>query len=105
MNVMMRTDAAFCSNGGGQVRRIMERRRKHGECGAGSGGCEVVVGASCGGAKGRRRVGEFWKRRVRRVEVSLMMWVVGLLVMSFVVNLCFVVRLYYYWGFVHSVGF
>ena len=74
----------------------MAYRRKHGECGAGEGGCEVVVGASCGGkrAAGRgRRVGRLW-RRMGRVEGSLVMWVVGLLVMSFFVNLCLAVGWY-----------
>ena len=55
----------------------------------GEGGCEVVVGASCGGARGQgkgRGVGRLWRKRsVGRMEVSLVMWVIGLLVMSFFV--------------------
>lgn len=95
----MKTDAAFCSTGGGQVRRIMENRRAHGECAVGEGGCEVVVGASCGGARGWGRGnvgGRVWRRvgRMGRVEASLVMWVVGLLVMSLVVNSCFAIMWY-----------
>lgn len=93
----MKTDAAFCSTGGGQVRRIMENRRAHGECRAGEGGCEVVIGASCGGVRGvgkARGFGRMWRRSVGTVEASLVMWVIGLLVMSFVVNLCFAIKLY-----------
>ena len=74
----------------------MAKRRAHGECGFGEeGGCEVVVGASCGGgARGvvvgkGRGVG-----RMGRMEVSLVMWLIGLLVMKFFfVNVCFAVRL------------
>ena len=78
----------------------METRRAHGECGVGEGGCEVVIGASCGGArrmgKGRRGgVGRLWRRRrLGSIEVSFVMWVIGLLVMSFVVNLCFATKWY-----------
>lgn len=74
----------------------MANRRAHGECGPREGGCEVVVGASCGGRRGVRR--GRWVGRlgmgVRRIETSLVMWVVGLLVMSFVVNLCFAIGWY-----------
>lgn len=93
----MKTDAAFCSTGGGQVRRIMETRRAHGECRAGEGGCEVVIGASCRGGRGvgkGRAVARLWRRRVGMFEASLARGVVGLLVMSFVANLCFAIRLY-----------
>ncbi|KAL8665536.1 MAG: hypothetical protein Q9202_002241 [Teloschistes flavicans] len=42
------TDEAFCGSGGGQVRDLMQRRRRHEECGwDGKGGCEVVVGEKC----------------------------------------------------------
>lgn len=86
---VMKTDSAFCNSGGGQVRRIMERRRRHGECGGGVGGCEVVVGGSCGGVRGVRGGWRVW-------EVSLAMWVIGLLVMSLIVNVCFAVKWYFY---------
>lgn len=74
----------------------MENRRVHGECAVGEGGCEVVVGASCGGMRGWGRGyvgGRVW-RRVGRVEVSLVMWVVGLLVTSLIVNFCFAIKWY-----------
>ena len=43
---IFKTDAAFCSSGGGEVRKIMERRRRHEECGR-KGQCEVVIGRKC----------------------------------------------------------
>lgn len=73
----------------------MENRRAHGEC-AGEGGCEVVIGASCGGTRRAGKgnvVGRLW-RRVGRIEVSLAMWVIGLLAMSFILNLCFAIKWY-----------
>lgn len=94
---VMKTDTAFCTSGGGQVRRIMENRRAHGECAAGEGGCEVVLGASCGGSKSRLGdsvVGKLWKEHMGRLDVSVAMWVLGLLMMSFVVNLWFLLRQY-----------
>lgn len=75
----------------------MENRRAHGDCAAAKGGCEVVIGASCGGARGVGKgnvVGRLWRRRKGRDEVSLVMWVIGLLVMSFIVNLSFVIRFF-----------
>lgn len=95
----MKTDAAFCSTGGGKVRRIMENRRVHGECAVGEGGCEVVVGANCGGRRGWGKGGMVRKfgRKVGRmggVEASLVMWVIGLLFASVIVNFCFAIRLY-----------
>lgn len=95
----MKTDAAFCSTGGGQVRRIMEKRRAHGECGSEKGGCEVVLGGSCGGRKGWRKesvVGRFGRRvgRMGGIKTSLVMWVVGLLVTSLAVNFWFAIKWY-----------
>ena len=75
----------------------MENRRAHGDCAAGEGGCEVVIGASCGGARGVGKgdvIGRLWRIRKGRDEMSLVMWVIGLLVMSFIVNLSFAIRLY-----------
>lgn len=51
---VLKTDAAFCASGGGEVRRIMERRRRHEECRKGR-GCEVVEGRRCpAGSKSRK---------------------------------------------------
>lgn len=45
---VLKTDAAFCAGGGGEIRRIMERRRRHEECSGEEGkGCEVVEGRRC----------------------------------------------------------
>ena len=93
----MKTDAAFCG-GNGEVRAIMERRRAHGECAAGEGGCEVVVGSTCGAGKGvnrRRVVQRLWSNKVGKSGECLTNWITSLLVMSFLVNLCFVVRWYF----------
>lgn len=55
-NCVLRTDAAFCAGGDGEVRRIMEERRWHRECNAdGQSGCEVLVGRHCHWASGRQR--------------------------------------------------
>lgn len=90
----MKTDATFCG-GNSEVRAIMLRRRAHAECAGGNGGCEVVVGSTCGGAKA------IWRRRVRqrswvigegRPGFLLMVWVVGLFVMSLAGNAVFVLK-------------
>jgi len=61
---ILKTDEAFCGCDGGEVRRIMEVRRAHGECGLngcwegvvkegeGRVWCEVVVGRRCEGPRG-----------------------------------------------------
>lgn len=46
---MLKTDASFCSSA--EVRRIMEVRRRHGECGRKE--CEVFVGRRCESVRGR----------------------------------------------------
>ncbi|KAL9630202.1 MAG: hypothetical protein Q9164_006539, partial [Protoblastenia rupestris] len=48
---ILKTDTLFCSGENGQVRRLMEKRRRHGECKEGKGGCEVVLGRTCGGPR------------------------------------------------------
>ena len=77
----------------------METRRAHGECAVGKGGCEVVIGASCGGARGRgkgRLVGRLlWRGGIGKVEVPWTVWVIGLLLTSFVANVCFAIRWYF----------
>lgn len=51
----LRTDAAFCAGGGGEVCRIMEERRWHRECNTNrKGGCEVFLGRRCEWARGGR---------------------------------------------------
>jgi hypothetical protein len=91
----MRTDAAFCANG--EVRYIMANRRAHGECASTPRGCEVVVGATCGG--GRRVARRVMLRRLLNGRMGerrgmMVVWIAGLVVMSLVANLWFVVRLY-----------
>ena len=90
----MKTDATFCG-GNSEVRAIMLRRRAHAECAGGDRGCEVVVGSTCGGAKA------MWRRRVRRSSwvigvgrpgFLLIVWVVGLLVMSLAGNAVFMLK-------------
>ena len=84
----MKTDAAFCG-GNSEVRAIMLKRRVHAECAGGDGGCEVVVGSTCGGAKAmwRRRVRpRSWVIGVERPGRLLLVWVVGLFVMSLAAN-------------------
>lgn len=65
-NCILKTDAAFCASGGGEVRRIMERRRGHWECDRAK-GCEVVEGARCqgGGGRGKRSGTTIWWWRGR----------------------------------------
>ena len=90
----MKTDATFCG-GNSEVRAIMVRRRAHAECAGGEGGCEVVVGSTCGGAKamGRRGVRQrSWVSGVARPGFLLVVWVLGLLVMSFAGNAVFVLK-------------
>lgn len=49
---VLKTDASFCCSG--EVRRIMEVRRSHGECKRDGGGeCEVLVGRRCDGVRTR----------------------------------------------------
>ena len=90
----MKTDAAFCG-GNGEVRAIMMRRRAHAECAGDVGGCEVVVGSTCGGAKAmvrRRGMRRSWKSGVGRPALLLMVWVAGLLVTGLFGNVLFVLR-------------
>ncbi len=70
----------------------MEVRRAHGECAAREGGCEVVLGRSCGGRSGKRAlIGRrgFVRGGLRwlRVESGITVWAVLALVVSLVVNL------------------
>ena len=90
----MKTDAAFCG-GNGEVRAIMVRRRAHAECAGGEGGCEVVVGSTCGGAKARgtrRAMQRSWFSGVGGLGILLMVWVAGLLVTGLFGNVLFVLR-------------
>lgn len=66
-NCILKTDAAICASGGGEVRMIMERRRSHWECDRAK-GCEVVEGAKCqsGGGRGKRSGTTIWWWRGRR---------------------------------------
>lgn len=68
----------------------MEERRRHGECEGGrEGGCEVVVGGSCGGGGERGRTGG---RRGLGLGLGLRAWVVGLMLMEFIVSLYVAIR-------------
>ena len=89
----MKTDAAFCG-GNGEVRAIMMRRRAHAECAGDVGGCEVVVGSTCGAKAMVRRRGmrRSWKSGVGRPALLLMVWVAGLLVTGLFGNVLFVLR-------------
>ena len=60
----MKTDSLFCQ---GEVKVLMEKRRKHEECSAG--GCEVVVGRRCEASQGRiARIGRMGRVRTGRFE-------------------------------------
>lgn len=75
----------------------MKKRRTHGECASTLNGCEVVVGATCGGGRRMgRRLGlrRFLKGRTGEQREAVVMWIAGLVVMSLAANLWFVVRLY-----------
>ena len=68
----------------------MEVRRRHGECRIGEGGCEVVLGSSCGGerktkAKRMLMIGQKFGEGGHWTE--WVVWIVGLLLASFGVNL------------------
>ena len=90
----MKTDALFCVD---EVREIMETRRAHGECTVELGGCEVIIGATCGGAKRERRgilLKKFRTSKVRTLRAWPMLWVSGLLAMSLFANICIAVKWY-----------
>ena len=92
----MKTDAAFCG-GHGEVRTIMAKRRAHAECTTGVRGCEVVLGSTCGGAMAgnrRRTALRFWNRTIGSSTAWLTVWMFDLFLLSFVVNLYFVVKWY-----------
>ena len=68
----LRTDEAFLRSAGGEVRRIMERRRGCGECGI---TCEVVRGRLCFGAikqRARVKVDKKWFDRQWILGVSIL---------------------------------
>lgn len=54
------SDAAFCSQA--EVRAIMRRRLRHGECAPGPGGCLLVDGSECGGPRSPLRRAERFGR-------------------------------------------
>jgi len=90
---IMKTDATFCESGRGQVSWIMEVRRAHGECAAGQGGCEVVLGRTCGGGSTTRtlvgRGGLIRGGGVRwlRLESGITVWAILALLISLVINI------------------
>ena len=88
---MLKTDAAFCGSDGGEVRKIMERRRRHEECDEGR--CEVVRGERCDwrrvAVKGKKEGRWLWRRgglgRVGRWEIGQAVGIVLALFVAFVV--------------------
>lgn len=95
---ILKTDASFCESGGGEVKRLMERRRRHEECGPDR--CEVVLGRKCdtaGRRATRRGVVTGIKRFDRRMEgfdPRLVLLAVLILIFSFLVNVGLSLSLY-----------
>jgi hypothetical protein len=83
---IFKTDAAFCSSGAGEVRRIMERRRRHEECGK-DGVCEVLVGRRCEVARrtAKRKANESWLLERAREIWGLEWWTVGVMLLALVI--------------------
>ena len=90
---ILKTDSAFCNGANGEVRRIMERRRKHQECKSGNGGCEVVLGRSCQGPRVSAvdSLRDQW-RWMTSVLGQLGQWTILALVLSVIVNIYLVVH-------------
>ena len=92
---ILTSDTAFCLWAHGEVKTLMERRRKHMECKHGKEGwaCEVVVGHTCGGSRmnaiDRLRLG---KERVEAWTGRWTLWAAAALVLSIVINVCLIVR-------------
>ena len=71
---MLKTDASFCCSA--EVQRIMEIRRRHGECKKDGGReCEVFVGRRCevlqrgGMGKGRRFMKKAWSADEKSIVI------------------------------------
>lgn len=97
---ILKTDAAFCSSSGGEVKRLMEKRRRHEECGPK--GCEVVVGRECSVADRRgRRSGAGMQHRfgysVESMDPNLVMLAVLIVGFSFLVHVGLGMRMYQKW--------
>ena len=94
---LLKTDEAFCKGTNGEVQAIIERRRKHGECKASDGGCEVIIGATCKGPQSRPmdRVKQVWNRCLawiaRQVE-TYALWALVALIFSICFNVWLVLR-------------
>ena len=82
---ILASDAAFCYSG--DVRSIMERRRRHQECKGVRGGCEVVLGGTC--PAGRGAWARILRARARRQRAAA--WAVMALLVSLAMNLLFAV--------------
>ena len=67
----LKTDKAFCNGEEGEVRRIMEKRRRHEECRPNDKGCEILLGRTCEKARWYRttfhlgRWGRSWEGKCR----------------------------------------
>lgn len=87
---ILKTDAAFCLSKSGEVKRLMERRRRHEECGPK--GCEVVIGRNCSVADGKGRntatvgVRKWVEGSFEGVDPRLIMLAIFIVVFSFLVN-------------------
>jgi len=103
---ILKTDEAFCGCDGGEVRRIMEVRRAHGECGLngcregvvkegeGRVWCEIVVGRRCEGPRGGvgrgvRRRGSMGRYRAGRASyrLSALEWALVILVLAVLIGM------------------
>lgn len=98
---ILKTDAAFCLNSSGEVKRLMEKRRRHEECVPKE--CEVVVGRKCSIAEGKRKNTATIAMRNRfessweDVDPRLIMLAVSVIVFSFLVNVGLGMRIHEKW--------
>lgn len=85
-SLILKTDREFCRSADGEVRRIMERRRAHRDCPAGSGECEVVRGERCRVRKRMRYRMVAWLSSHVSLEISVSTFVLGLAIIVYMVS-------------------
>ena len=97
---MMKTDATFCTGENGEVSRMIGRRRRHEECKAGRGQCEVILGQTCGGPKkGRIMVLREWVyEKAEQIvgetnALATATWAAGALLLSLLLNLWLMINM------------